>query len=86
MTRMPSKFGPYGGQFVPEILMPAVSELESAYLEAQADPAFHAELDGLLRNYVGRPTPLTHAGRLSAAAGRRADLSETRGSGAYRRA
>jgi tryptophan synthase beta chain len=83
MTRMPSKFGPYGGQFVPEILMPAVSELESAYLEAQADPAFQAELAGLLHNYVGRPTPLTYAERLSASLGgaqiylKREDLAHT---------
>ncbi|HEX7432490.1 MAG TPA: hypothetical protein VF326_02435, partial [Anaerolineaceae bacterium] len=59
--RMPSKFGPYGGQFVPETLMPALSELEDAYLASQADPAFQSQLDLLLRTYVGRPTPLFHA-------------------------
>ena len=62
---MSPKFGPYGGQFVPETLMPALAELEEAYLRLQADAAFAAELDGLLRTYVGRPTPLTHARRLS---------------------
>lgn len=60
-----AKFGPYGGQFVPETLMPALSELVEAYQACQADPAFHSELDGLLRTYVGRPTPLFHAARLS---------------------
>jgi tryptophan synthase beta chain len=59
------KFGPYGGQFVPETLMPALAELETAYLALRADPAFQAELDALLRTYVGRPTPLTHAQRLT---------------------
>jgi tryptophan synthase beta chain len=59
------KFGPYGGQFVPETLMPALAELEQAYAALQADAAFQAELDELLCTYVGRPTPLTHARRLS---------------------
>jgi tryptophan synthase beta chain len=62
---IPQKFGPYGGQFVPETLMPALAELEAAYLAAQADPVFHLELDGLLKTYVGRPTPLFHAAHLS---------------------
>ena len=62
---LPSKFGPYGGQFVPEILIPALQELEQVYLQAQADPLFHEEYNRLLRDYVGRPTPLTHARRLS---------------------
>jgi len=61
----PGKFGPYGGQFVPEVLMPALIELETAYAEAQADPAFGAELENLLHTYVGRPTPLTFAARLT---------------------
>lgn len=64
-TRLSPKFGPYGGQFVPETLMPALAELEAAYLEARRDPDFQAELDGLLRTYVGRPTPVTYARRLS---------------------
>ncbi len=63
---MVSKFGPYGGQFVPETLMPALAELESTYLALRDDPAFRAELDDLMRTYVGRPTPLTHARRLTA--------------------
>ncbi len=65
----PAKFGPYGGQFVPETLMPALGELEAAYRAAQNDPAFHSELDGLLKTYVGRPTPLFHAARLSELSG-----------------
>ena len=62
---LPSKFGPYGGQFVPETLMPAVTELEAAYIDARADPDFVDEYEHLLATYVGRPTPLTHARRLS---------------------
>jgi tryptophan synthase beta chain len=64
-TRLPHKFGPYGGQFVPETLMPALDELEAAYVEARSDPQFMAEFERLLHTYVGRPTPLTHARRLS---------------------
>jgi tryptophan synthase beta chain len=60
-----TKFGLYGGQFVPETLMPAVAELTAAYRSAQSDTAFQAELLDLLQNYVGRPTPLTYASRLS---------------------
>ncbi len=59
------KFGPYGGQFVPETLMPALDELIQAYDEAIHDPEFMAEFDTLLRTYVGRPSPLSHAKRLS---------------------
>ena len=59
------KFGPYGGQFVPETLMPALEELIAAYEDARHDPAFVAEFEGLLSSYVGRPSPLTHAKRLS---------------------
>ena len=59
------KFGPYGGQFVPETLMPALHELEEAYRDAISDPAFRQELDDLLDTYVGRPTPLTYARRLT---------------------
>ncbi len=58
-------FGPYGGRFVPEVLMAPVEELEKAYLEAREDDAFQAELAGLLRNYAGRPTPLYFAKRIS---------------------
>jgi tryptophan synthase beta chain len=59
------RFGAYGGRYVPETLMAALEELEVAYAEAQADPAFHAELDGLLHTYAGRPTALYYAKRLS---------------------
>ena len=59
------RFGAYGGRYVPETLMAALEELEQAYAEAQADPVFHAELDLLLRDYAGRPTPLYLAARLT---------------------
>ena len=62
-------FGPYGGRFVPEVLMAPIEELEKAYLEARSDPAFQAELDELLRTYAGRPTPLYFARRLTATLG-----------------
>ncbi|MBM4410167.1 MAG: tryptophan synthase subunit beta [Chloroflexi bacterium] len=75
-------FGEFGGQYVPETLMPALAELEFAYHEAIRDPAFRKELDDLLRDYVGRPSPLTHTARLSAAVGakvylKREDLNHT---------
>jgi tryptophan synthase beta chain len=54
-------FGPYGGKFVPETLMPALDELEEVYLRARATADFQAELDYLLRTFVGRPTPITFA-------------------------
>jgi tryptophan synthase beta chain len=68
MTSQPDRtghFGPYGGRFVPEVLMAPVEELERAYRQAAADPAFQAELAGLLADYAGRPTPLYYAKRLS---------------------
>jgi tryptophan synthase beta chain len=68
-TTLPKKFGPYGGQFVPEVLMPALKELEEAYIASSHDPVFQSELDNLLTTYVGRPTPLSHAARLSAELG-----------------
>ena len=77
------KFGPYGGQFVPETLMPALEELIAAYDDARHDPAFVAEFEGLLSSYVGRPSPLTHAKRLSERLGgaqiylKREDLNHT---------
>ncbi|MCX6635072.1 MAG: tryptophan synthase subunit beta [Acidobacteria bacterium] len=58
-------FGPYGGRYVPEVLMAPLEELERAYQEARRDPAFQRELDDLLANYAGRPTPLYLARRLS---------------------
>jgi tryptophan synthase beta chain len=77
------RFGAFGGQYVPETLMPALEELAAAYAQARADPAFQAELDRLLREFVGRPTPLTEAPRLTAHAGgarivlKREDLAHT---------
>jgi len=76
-------YGPYGGRFVPEVLIPALQELEAAYEAARTDAAFQLELDRLLREYAGRPTPLTAADRLSAALGgariylKREDLAHT---------
>ena len=58
-------FGPYGGRYVPEVLMAPLEQLEKAYLEARHDPAFQAELSDLLANYAGRPTPLYYAKRTS---------------------
>lgn len=83
MTTTKGKFGPYGGQFVPETLMPALYELEAAYESAKTDPAFQAEFEHLLKTYVGRPTPLTYAGRLTRHLGgakiylKREDLTHT---------
>jgi tryptophan synthase beta chain len=59
------RFGPYGGQFVPETLMPALTQLVTAYEEAGEDPLFGQELEYLLNSYVGRPSPITFAGRLT---------------------
>jgi tryptophan synthase beta chain len=76
-------FGRFGGRFVPEALVAALDELAAAYAAARIDPAFTAELDGLLANYAGRPTPLTVAARLSEHAGgarillKREDLAHT---------
>ena len=75
-------FGPYGGRFVPEALIAALDQLAKAHAEAQQDPAFLAELDDLLTNYAGRPTPLTEAKRFGAAIGarvflKREDLAHT---------
>jgi tryptophan synthase beta chain len=76
------RFGPYGGQYVPETLMPALAELEAAWVAVREDPGYRAELGGLLRDYAGRPTPLYLAERLSELAGReiwlkREDLMHT---------
>lgn len=59
------RFGPYGGRYVPETLVAPLEELEQAYAEARKDPEFQAELDSLLRNFAGRPTPLQFASRLT---------------------
>ena len=77
------KYGPYGGRFVPETLMPALDDLTEAWEEFRYDAAFQAEYQGLLATYVGRPTPLSHAKRLSAQLGgaqiylKREDLTHT---------
>jgi tryptophan synthase beta chain len=68
MQKQPDRqghFGPYGGRYVSETLMPALLELEEAYRRIRRDKKFRAELDALLAEYVGRPTPLTLASRLS---------------------
>jgi tryptophan synthase beta chain len=62
--RLSGRFGAYGGAYVPEILVPAIEQLEAAFLDAAGDPAFRAELDSLLANYAGRPTPLTRCRNL----------------------
>ncbi len=76
------RFGDYGGRFAPETLMPALDELEAAFAEAWGDDAFRRELDDLLEHYVGRPTPMYHAERLSDVLGvdlwlKREDLAHT---------
>jgi tryptophan synthase beta chain len=88
MTEFPGpdesgRYGAYGGRFVPETLMGPLQELDEAYSQAVRDPAFQAELNDLLRNYVGRPTPLSPAHRLASHIGRgriylkREDLTHT---------
>jgi tryptophan synthase beta chain len=77
-----SRFGAYGGRYVPETLIPALDELEAAYAAASADPAFKRELEDMLVNYVGRPSPLSSAPRFSKAVGatvwlKREDLNHT---------
>jgi tryptophan synthase beta chain len=82
-TAEAGRFGGYGGRYVPETLMTALDELTRAYAEACGDPSFTTELDALLRDYVGRPTPLYRAERLGEAAGgvrvylKREDLNHT---------
>ena len=76
------RFGDYGGRYVPETLMPLVLQLDQAYAEAKADPAFQAELNGFLKHYVGRSSPLYFAARLSERHGariylKREDLNHT---------
>ena len=63
---MTGRFGRFGGAYVPEILVPAITELEDAFLAARGDPGFQAELDQLLTTYAGRPTPLTRCRNLGA--------------------
>jgi tryptophan synthase beta chain len=77
------RFGEFGGRYVPETLMDALNRLAEAYEEARADPAFQAELESYWEHYVGRPSPLFHAERLSSLAGgaaiylKREDLNHT---------
>jgi len=78
----PGRFGPYGGRYVPETLIPALDELEAAWAEAQVDVAFNQRLESLRKDFIGRPTPLYFAERLSERVGRsiylkREDLAHT---------
>jgi tryptophan synthase beta chain len=82
VTRATDRFGVFGGRYVPETLIPALDELETAYDAARADASFEAELAALLRTYVGRPSPLSDAPRLSQRVGapvylKREDLNHT---------
>jgi tryptophan synthase beta chain len=82
MSAVEHRFGPYGGRYVPETLMPALDELERAWVSARDDPGYRGELEGLLRDYVGRPSPLYLASRLSEEVGhevylKREDLNHT---------
>jgi len=63
-TLLPAYFGEFGGQYVPESLIPALDQLEQAFVDAQNDPSFREELAGLLRDYLGRPTPVTEVKKL----------------------
>jgi len=83
-TSTAGRFGPYGGRYVPETLMAALEELDQVYAAARQDGAFWGELEGLLKDYVGRPTPLSEAPRLAAQLGtgvvvalKREDLNHT---------
>ena len=76
------RFGTYGGRYVPEVLIPALDELDAAWRQLRVDPGFRAELGALLRDFVGRPTPITFAARLSEELGyqvylKREDLAHT---------
>src|SRR6266480_8052116 len=79
----PGRYGEFGGQYLPETLMPAVAELEAAWLDTREEAEFQRELSRVLRDWVGRPTPLTDAPRLARAVGlarvllKREDLAHT---------
>jgi tryptophan synthase beta chain len=79
---VPGRFGAYGGRYVPETLIPALDELDSEFQRAWQDPAFRSEFNHLLKNYVGRPTPITECLRISSETGlrvflKREDLNHT---------
>jgi tryptophan synthase beta chain len=76
------RFGPYGGMYIPEVLMPAILDLQREYTKAKEDPSFQEELNAWLKEYAGRPTPLTHCHNLSHELGfelylKREDLAHT---------
>ncbi len=82
LQETPGRFGAYGGRYVPETLIPALDQLEREFAAAWASPDFHREFEALLRDYVGRPTPLTDADRISQETGlhisfKREDLNHT---------
>ena len=82
LTDTRHRFGPFGGRYVPETLIPALDELDAAFDDAMRDTAFQAELDRLLKDYVGRPSPLGIAPRFSESVGcavylKREDLNHT---------
>jgi tryptophan synthase beta chain len=82
MATIPARFGEFGGRYVPETLVPALDELEAEFAKAWDEPEFRAEFQSILRDYVGRPTPLSEAPRLSQATGlqvtlKREDLNHT---------
>src|ERR1700743_2752751 len=82
MSAVEQRFGPYGGRYVPESLIAALDELTAAWEEAREDPEFIARLDDLRQNFIGRPTPLYMAQRLSERVGgrvylKREDLAHT---------
>lgn len=73
-VQVQGRFGEYGGRYVPETLVPALDELEAEFAKSWADPSFRSEFERLLKDYVGRPTPLTECERLSEATGLRVTL------------
>ena len=79
------RFGEFGGRFVPETLTQALEELTVEYAKAKKDPEFQKELDYLLKNYVGRPSPLYFARRLTEEAGGAQNLAQARRSQSHRR-
>jgi tryptophan synthase beta chain len=68
-VKLDGRFGEFGGSYVPEILMPALEQLEAGFLAATEDPEFQSELHALLKDYAGRPTPLYRCRNLAAETG-----------------